>query len=136
MKYFKLLLVVFLLFSSAPVVMAQDLVAKEEIKPIFTDKDKDFLQLWYYEQVLKMDLDEEARYDYLGLLTYYTYKMRRLSHPKYNYTDEEQKMKFREIVQRLDTEMQDYLSEGNYKIHKESFGRIIAKVNEKKGWED
>lgn len=105
-----------------------------ENEQLFTDKDKDFFQLWYYDQVLKMQLDEEARGDYLALLQYYTFKMTRLGLAKYNYTDAEQKMKFDQLVKKMNAEMMDYLSNANYMIHKQSFTKIEDAVYKKKNW--
>ena len=102
---------------------------------LFTDKDRDFLQLWYYEQMLEMDLDEEARYDYLAILEFYTYKMGYLTHPKYNYTESEQKAKFKELVDKISVEMKDYLSERNFEIHQKNFGKIVELIYEKRGWD-
>jgi len=102
---------------------------------LFTDKDRDFLQLWYYEQMLEMDLNEEGRYDYLAVLEFYTYKMGRLTHPKYGYTDSEQKQKFDEIVDKLTLEMKGFLSQKNFEVHQKNFGRIVELIYEKKGWE-
>ncbi len=50
----------------------------DEIVEIFTSKDKDFLQLWHYDQVLKMDMNEQDRDEYFSILNQYTYKMSRL----------------------------------------------------------
>lgn len=110
--------------------------AQEPYEQIFTDKDKDFLQLWYYEQVLKMQLNEEQRENYLTFLTYYTYKMSALPRPKYGYTEAEQKEKFDDLVKQCNAEMKDLLSPENYEIHYESFNTIVEKVYQAKGWED
>ena len=104
-------------------------------KRLFTPKDKDFLQLWYFDQVLKMQLKETQRDDYLGLLTYYTYKMGRLSLPKYKFTDVEMKVRFDELVVGLNDEMKDYLSPENFAIHVESFSKIESLIYKKRGWE-
>ena len=136
MKKFLFLLLIFISASSFGQVNNLDkvdtLVTTQE--RLFTPKDRDFLQLWYFDQVLKMQLTENERYDYLGLLTYYTYKMGRLSLPKYMNTDAEMKMRFDELVIRLNDEMKDYLSPENFAIHAESFYKIEALIYKKKDW--
>jgi|GEM_PF-6302354 len=118
---------------------AQETDSEFEIAPdgrelLLTPKDKDFLQLWFYEQVLKMTLDSEGRDDYSSLLTYYTYRMGRITLPKYGYTDAEQQQEFDRLVGELNDEMEDFLNEEDYKVHMESFGKIEELVYKKKGW--
>ena len=134
----KYLLVLLILISITSFGQTKDLenidTAAADQERLFTPKDKDFLQLWYFDQVLKMKLAEDERYEYLGLLTYYTHKMGRLSLPKYEYTDLEMKERFDELVVRLNDEMKDYLSTVNYIIHVESFNKIEDLIYKKKEW--
>jgi hypothetical protein len=135
MNQIKILFVLTLLITfSAPAFaqIATEPVARERL---FTDKDRDFLQLWYHEQMQQMDMDEEGRYDYLALLNYHTYKMGQLTHPKNNYTDSEQKELFDLQVEKLSAEMKDFLSKEDYEIHQANFGRIVELIYNKKGWE-
>lgn len=105
-------------------------VANENDKneEIFSSKDKDYLQYWHYEQILQMDLTEDERDGYLSLLNYYTSKMSSLGSSKYNYTDSERKIKFDELVVKLNKEMKELLNPHDYKIHEDSFKKIIQLV--------
>ena len=137
MKIIKLLCLFLALLALPTTLSAQDESAEaQQYEPIFTDKDKSFLRLWYYEQVLKMNLQEDQQDDYYTLLTFYTYKMTKLALPKYGFTDAEQKQKFDELTARLNADMKDFLSAENYKIHVESFSNIMDKVYAKRGWTD
>lgn len=111
-------------------------VANENDKneEIFSSKDKDYLQYWHYEQILQMDPTEDERDGYLSLLNYYTYKMSSLGSSKYNYTDSERKIKFDELVVKLNKEMKELLNPHDYKIHEDSFKKIIQLVYNKRGW--
>ncbi len=100
----------------------------------FTSKEKDFLQLWHYDQVLKMDLNEQDRDEYFSMLNQYTYKMSRLGLPQYHNTDAERKFKFDELADKLDASMKKTLSKGNYIIHHESFDQIEHIVYKKRNW--
>lgn len=136
MKHF-ILLNIFLLVGQISV--AQQPVVEyvnNEKEQIFTSKDKDYLQYWHYEQILKMDLTDEGRDGYLSLLNYYTYKMSRLGLARYGYTDAERKEKFDELVDKLNADMKDLLSPKDYKIHEESFKKIIQIVYDKRNWKD
>ena len=55
--------------------------------------------------------------------------------PKYKLNDAQQKEQFDILTQKLDAEMQDFLSPENYAIHKESFTIIVEKVYTQKNWE-
>lgn len=136
MKAIKLLFVIALLALWSNKAYAQNNNGQAEpYAQIFTDQDKDFLQLWYYEQILKMDLDEDGRDNYRTLLTYYTYRMGKLVLPKYGYSNAEQKTRFDDLTQKLHAEMKDLLNDQNYAIHLESFERIKEKVYKAKEWE-
>lgn len=127
-----------ILFSFSLNSLAQEKTADEnpfETELIFTSQDKDYLQLWHYEQVLQMDLNQEGRDNYLSLLNYYTYKMSRLGLKKYGYTDAERNAKFDGLVDDLNADMKDLLSPADYKIHKESFKKIEKLVKDKRNWD-
>lgn len=81
-----------------------------------------------------MDLTEDERDGYLSLLNYYTYKMSSLGSSKYNYTDSERKIKFDEFVVKLNKEMKELLNPHDYKIHEDSFKKIIQLVYNKRRW--
>ncbi|MGO3184325.1 MAG: hypothetical protein ACTIJ9_15975 [Aequorivita sp.] len=135
MKYVLLVSIVFCFSLNS---QAQEKAVDEnpfETELIFTSQDKDYLQLWHYEQVLQMDLDQEGRDNYLSLLNYYTYKMSRLGLRKYGYTDGERNEKFNDLVDDLNADMKDLLSPTDYKIHKESFKKIEKLVKDKRDWD-
>ena len=41
-------------------------IAPDGRQLLLTSKDKDFLQLWFYERMLEMSLDPQGREDYSG----------------------------------------------------------------------
>ncbi|WP_310994030.1 hypothetical protein [Aequorivita marina] len=135
MKYVLLLSIVFCFSLSS---IAQEKADDEyayETEIIFSSQDKDYLQLWHYEQLLQMSLNQEGRDNYLSLLNYYTYKMSRLGLKKYGYTDAQRKQKFDGLVKSLNADMKDLLSKADYKIHKDSFKKIVKLVYDKRNWE-
>lgn len=103
---------------------------------IFTSQDKDYLQLWHYDQVLRMDLSEKERDEYFSVLNTYTYKMSRLGLSKYKFTDSEWKYEFIKLANKLDAAMKSSLSINNYKIHHETFDKIEHVVYQKRDWEE
>ena len=109
-------------------------IAPDGRQLLLTSKDKDFLQLWFYERMLEMSLDPQGREDYSSLLTYYTYRMGRITLPKYEYTEAEQQAEFDRLVREMNKEMHDFLSKEDYKIHVESFTKIEEMLYKKRGW--
>lgn len=120
MKYIILLSIIFSFSLNTTAQEKTNEKDEYETAIIFSPQDKDYLQLWHFEQVLQMNLDQEGRDNYLSLLNYYTYKMSRLGLKKYGYTDAERKEKFDGLVNKLNADMKDLLSPSDYKIHKES----------------
>ncbi len=110
--------------------------SERKTEEIFTSKDKDYLQLWHYDQVLKMKLSEGVRGHYFSVLNTYTYKMSKLGLPKYQYTDSERKHEFDKLSDKLDVIMKRTLSPANYLIHHDSFGKIEHIVYQKRNWEE
>lgn len=109
---------------------------ERKTEKIFTSKDKDYLQLWHYDQVLKMDLSEELRDDYFAVLNSYTYKMSKLGLSEHHYTESERKHEFEKMADKLDAIMKRTLNPSNYIIHDESFDKIEHIVYEKRNWEE
>ncbi|WP_282087558.1 hypothetical protein [Aquimarina algiphila] len=101
---------------------------------IFTSGEKDNLQFFFKEQVVSMELTKDLRDDYYGIILYYSNKMGRIGDKNKGYTDAEIKTKFDDMVLQLNDEVKEILSKEQYEIHKESFGKIVTSVYNRKGW--
>ncbi|WP_106795196.1 hypothetical protein [Aquimarina sp. Aq78] len=101
---------------------------------IFTSGEKDNLQFFFKEQVDKMKLSEDLRDDYYGIILYYSNKMGRIGNKDKGYTEAEKKTKLDAMVIQLNDETKEILTKEQYQIHKESFGKIITSVYNRKGW--
>ena len=135
MKSMKIALIIFLLLPLGTVnAQEKDNANENEKENLFSSKDKDFLQMWFYEQVLEMNLSEDQKEEYYTNLLYHTYKMSKLELKKYGYTDEEVKLKFDEQVKKLNSEMKEFLTKEQYEMHVTNFGTIVEKVYSKKNW--
>ena len=108
----------------------------DDNKEIFTSKDKTFLQLGHYDEVLKMNLSEEATDEYFSRLYQYTFQMSRLGSDKFSYTSSERKNEFDKLVYKLEADMKNNLSPNNYKIHQKWFAQIENLIYEKRAWEE
>ncbi|MBL0682337.1 hypothetical protein [Aquimarina mytili] len=101
---------------------------------IFESNEKDNLQVFVAGEVDKMKLTEDLRDDYYGILLYYTNKMGRIGDKNKGYTEAEMKTKFDAMVIQLNDEVKEFLTDEQYKIHRESFGKIVTSVYNRKGW--
>ncbi|AXT63017.1 hypothetical protein D1816_22620 [Aquimarina sp. AD10] len=101
---------------------------------IFTSDEKDNLQVFVAKQVEQMKLSEKLREEYYGILLYYTNKMGRIGDKNKGYTEAEKKTKLDAMVINLNDEVKEFLTEEQYAIHRESFGKIVTSVYNRKGW--
>jgi hypothetical protein len=101
---------------------------------IFTSGEKDNLQFFFKEQVDKMKLSEDLKDDYYGIILYYSNKMGRIGNKDKGYTEAEKKTKLDAMVIQLNDELKEILTKEQYQIHKESFGKIVTSVYNRKGW--
>ncbi len=101
---------------------------------IFTSVEKDNLQAFVAEQVDKMELSEDLRDDYFMIIGYHTNKIARLDDKDAELTEKEVITKFHEMLKKLDIDVKEILTEEQFKIHQESFGKIVTSVYNRRGW--
>ncbi len=102
---------------------------------IFTSSEKDNLQSFVAEQVQKMNLTEDLQDDYYMIIGYHSNKMARLNDKDSNLTKEQIISKFRNMLGDMDKDVQEILFAEQFKIHKQSFDKIITSVYNRSGWE-
>ncbi len=128
-------LLLFVFLSAFGQTKEEKQVEREKNKvEIFTSDEKDNLQAFVAEQVGKMKLSEKLREEYYGILLYYTNKMGRIGDKNKGYTEGEKKTKLDAMVIHLNDEVKEFLTAEQYKIHRESFGKIVTSVYNRKGW--
>ncbi len=101
---------------------------------IFTSGERDNLQAFVAEQVDKMKLSEDLKDDYFMIVGYHTNKMGRLDDKDAELTEKEVITKFKEMLKKLDTDVKEILTEEQFKIHEQSFGKIVTSVYNRRGW--
>ncbi|WP_299187911.1 hypothetical protein [uncultured Aquimarina sp.] len=101
---------------------------------IFSSDEKDNLQVFVAGEVDKMKLSEDLQDDYYMILGYHTNKMGRLDDKDAQFTEKEIISKFKIMVKELDKDMKEILTNDQFAIHKESFGKIITSVYNRNGW--
>lgn len=99
---------------------------------MYTSKEKDNLQRWFYEEVNKMGLSETERESYYSILLSHTYDMGRLDDHDKDFTDEERPGELHKIVKKMNAKIKELLTTEQYILHLESFDKILYSVNRKR----
>lgn len=125
MKTIKSLLATVLVLTTVSM-SAQHLTAKQQLREnneveLFTEREKVEIQLWFNQEIESMNLDEETLSAYESNLLVYTSKMMRLDDRDNDYTSEEIKSQFDDIVVKLNKKMVNILNEEQYEIHELNF---------------
>jgi len=124
-----------LLFSIT--LYAQD--GKDKMKAdrveIFTPEEKDNLQMWFHDEIKKMDLTYHQQEEYIHVLVYYIYKVGRLDDKDQWESKEYFKKRLNEYLIKQDTELQEILSKEQFEIHKEIYGRFLNSAYKRWGIE-
>ena len=121
---------VFTLFAFALTfqIAAQESTEKDVKVQIFTQEEKDNLQLWYHEGLEKMGLSEETEARYQSILTYYAVKMTRLDDKDQEWTREQFKAKLKEYLTKQESEVRELLTPEQLVVHEEIYGEFLRSV--------
>ena len=111
-----------LIFSN---IKAQELSKEERKVEIFSSEEKDNLQLWFNDEVKRMDLNEEEMSQYSSIIVYYVAKIARLDDKDKDYSPERFKKELNSLLARQDKELEDLLTPEQFEIHKEIYGEFL-----------
>jgi len=124
MSYLKSIL--FVIFSLIYFNLSAQELSKEERKvEIFSSEEKDNLQLWFQDEVKRMNLNEEEMSHYSSIIVYYVAKIARLDDKDKNYSEERFKKELNSLLAKQDKELEDLLSPEQFDIHKEIYGEFL-----------
>ena len=131
-KYLKQTSIVFLLMFS----LLGNTQEKETPKEtLFTSEETEYMDKWFSEVVLEMNLTEVTKEEYYKILLENTTKMAALSAKKNDsISEKELKTTFLKQVEKMNMEMKEVLSEDQYKIHTKVFKLIVWNTYLRKGW--
>lgn len=104
---------------------AQDLSKEERKVQIFSSEEKDNLQLWFHDEVKRMDLNEEEMSQYSSIIVYYIAKISRLDDMDKEYSEERFKKELNSLLAKQDKELEDLLTPEQFEIHKEIYGEFL-----------
>jgi len=124
MTYFKSIL--FTIFSLVYFNLTAQELSKEERKvEIFSSEEKDNLQLWFRDEVKRMNLNEEEMSQYSSIIVYYVAKIARLDDKDKDYSEERFKKELNSLLAKQDIELEDLLTPEQFDIHKEIYGEFL-----------
>ncbi len=124
MTYFKSIL--FAIFSLVCFNLNAQELSKEERKvEIFSSEEKDNLQLWFRDEVKRMNLNEEEMSQYSSIIVYYIAKIARLDDKDKDYSEERFKKELNSLLAKQDIELEDLLTTEQFDIHKEIYGEFL-----------
>lgn len=93
---------------------------KEDYKVrLFSDAEFANLHVWFNNEIQKMNLSENADNDYGSLLSMHIFKMGRLIDKDNNYSKEEVILRFNEIYNKLNSDVEPILNEDQFAQHLE-----------------
>ena len=122
-----------LIFSN---IKAQELSKEERKVQIFSSEEKDNLQLWFHDEVKRMDLNEEEMSQYSSIIVYYIAKISRLDDMDKEYSEERFKKELNSLLAKQDKELEDLLTPEQFEIHKEIYGEFLRSAYKRWGISD
>lgn len=104
---------------------SQDLSKEERKVEIFSSEEKDNLQLWFQDEVKRMNLNEEEMSQYSSIIVYYVAKIARLDDKDKDYSEERFKKELNSLLAKQDIELEELLTPEQFEIHKEIYGEFL-----------
>ncbi|MFC2148328.1 MAG: hypothetical protein WBM91_07790 [Eudoraea sp.] len=122
-----------LIFSN---IKAQELSKEERKVEIFSSEEKDNLQLWFQDEVKRMDLNEEEMSQYSSIIVYYVAKISRLDDKDKGYSEQRFKKELNSLLAKQDKDLEDLLTPEQFEIHKEIYGEFLRSAYKRWGISD
>ncbi len=106
-------------------IQAQELSKEERKVEIFSSEEKDNLQLWFQDEVKRMNLNEEEMSQYSSIIVYYVAKIARLDDKDKDYSEGQFKKELNRLLARQDKELEELLTPEQFAIHNEIYGEFL-----------
>jgi hypothetical protein len=92
---------------------------------IFTHQERDYLQMWFHNEVNAMKFTEEELDEYYAVIFYYISKISRLDDLDKGYTQEEFKKELNKYLTFQDKELKGMLSKEQFELHNKIYGEFL-----------
>ena len=102
---------------------------------IFNNRERDSLQLWFYDRATVMGLKDEKRDEFYNIVLYYSYKMRGLEKKEKGNSPEQVREKFEQLLTKQNEEVRAILDDKQYTYYLDTYDKLLKSVAQRKGWE-
>jgi len=130
-KYFLLFFSLCVCFNINAQSTNDTIVKKHDVDEIFTSGEKDNLQMWFQDEVDKMNLTGKKEALYIDIVIYYIPKMRHLRDKDKGYSKREYLVLLDELLLKQNKEMITFLTDEEYLKHLEIFNTLLKSINNK-----
>jgi hypothetical protein len=117
-------------------VQSQEYDKKTRVVKIFTPEEKDNLQVWFHDELKKMNFNEEEKDEYISVTNYYIVKIARLDDKDQEFTEDEFKKELNILVNKQNAELLEILNNEQYELHTEIYGRFLKAAYKRWGLND
>lgn len=128
------------LFLVAPSILSaqsdQKLKERQErrVDTLFSMEERNSLQLWFHDNVKKMNLDQDTLDLYTSIVNTHMFKISRTNDKDSELTVDERKEEIDDILFTMDSQVKPLLSEKGYQIHLSIFDNLKKILYDKEGW--
>ena len=105
-----------------------------ERQDLFTSKERDSLQFWFYDRATVMGLQGDKRDEFYNIVIYHTFKMKNLNKPEKGFSDDEVRTKVQELLRKQHQEVRAMLNDKQYTYYVETMTKIMDEVFARRGW--
>lgn len=125
-------------FSFGQNTMSEQQIRRQAAKvdTVYTVEERANMAGWLNERVNEMKLSNDIREQYDAIIFSRIYDMSRLNDKDKNYSNEELRTKFDEVVDKMNMEVKEILTTDQYINHLENFAEIERSVYNKFNWND
>lgn len=121
-------------FYSYAQISADDAKLKERMDnkvQIFSPKEKDSMQIWFYNQTSKLGLSPEVRQQYTQIMTDNAFDMTRVNDKDKAYNKKEQLEQLELISNKINTSVKPILNDTQYKKHLANYESLYKGILKK-----
>ena len=132
MRYFKYLILLMSLLAFTNI-NSQEFDKTTRKVEIFTHQERDYLQMWFHNEVNAMKFTEEELDEYYAVIFYYISKISRLDDLDKGYTQEEFKKELNKYLTFQDKELKGMLSKEQFELHNKIYGEFLKSAYKRWG---
>ncbi len=107
-----------------------------KVDTVYTVNERANMGLWFNRRIDEMKLSDDVREEYDAIIFSRIYDMSRLNDKDKNYSDDDLRIKFDEVVDQMNMDVKAILTTKQYINHLENFAEIERSVYKKFNWNE